>query len=261
MRVNNLFIIVSLALSTLLSCKSQDPREKTVWDYIDTELPNENQFQSGVEAFHRDLIKHGYMLEHSCTRMHCAQLYQNAYGDIIRINDALSENPSTEESSPVSTEGSSFDKLYANAFFSISFPSDWQVVKDDDDVTDKTTVSVQIMEKQKNDANLRPNINIIVFKDKHTESLDSVIQQAIESNQSGVPGYKQLNVIPAKVGERSCKRLEFTATVNAYELRCFQYVVQKRDGTIVLLTATTDNSCYLDQLPIIEAIVSKTFIN
>ena len=49
--------------------------------------------------------------------------------------------------------------------------------------------------------------------------------------------------------------------VNAYELRCFQYVVQKRDGTIVLLTATTDNSCYLDQLPVIEAIVSKTFIN
>lgn len=260
MRFKSLIFVIPLFTSIMVSCKFQDPRDRTVWDYIGTELASESQFQSGVEAFHRDLIRHGYMQDHDCKKMDCAQLYQNAYGDIIRINEALSGDSSTEENSSLMAVDSSFEKMYANKYFSLSFPSDWQVVEDDGEVTDKTTVSVQIMAKQKNDTSLRPNINIIVFKDKHTESLDSVIQQAIVSNRSSVPDYNQINVILAKVGERSCKRLEFTTTVNAYVLRCFQYVVQKQDGTIVLLTATTDNSCYLEQLPIIEAIISKTFI-
>ena len=62
-------------------------------------------------------------------------------------------------------------QVYSNEYFSIKYPTTWQIVQDDNQVTGNTTVSVQIMEKLKNDYDFRPNINIIVSKKKWSEPI------------------------------------------------------------------------------------------
>ena len=40
--------------------------------------------------------------------------------------------------------------------------SSWQIIQEENQVTNNTAISLQIMERQKNDYDFRPNINIIV---------------------------------------------------------------------------------------------------
>lgn len=86
--MNKLFgrTLVFLTMTLILIGCQKDPREKTVWDYIDHESANEADFEAGIEALHRDLINHGYMKEHSCYQMNCVSNHQNTYADIARIN-------------------------------------------------------------------------------------------------------------------------------------------------------------------------------
>jgi hypothetical protein len=67
-----------------LSCK--DPREKTIWDYVDGEIATDAEYHMGVEMLHQDLIRHGYMKEHSCFQLDCYSNHKNTYADIDRVN-------------------------------------------------------------------------------------------------------------------------------------------------------------------------------
>ena len=87
-------IITAFALVCIMflayGCK--DPREKTIWDYIDGENANEDQYRRGIELLHEDLIKHGYMKEHSCFQLDCYSNHQNTYADIDRVNKLVEGN-------------------------------------------------------------------------------------------------------------------------------------------------------------------------
>jgi hypothetical protein len=48
-------------------------------------------------------------------------------------------------------------KLFSNTYFSIKYPSSWQIVQDDNKVTNQTSIALQIMEKQQNDDDFRAN--------------------------------------------------------------------------------------------------------
>ncbi len=78
-----------LTCTLLLSTGCKDPRDKTVWDYIDGGSANEADFQEGVEMLHQDLIKHGYMKEHSCILLDCSSNHQSTRADIERINNIV----------------------------------------------------------------------------------------------------------------------------------------------------------------------------
>ncbi len=91
--MNKLFYLLALLSVLLLTNCSKDPREKTIWDYIDGENANENQYNRGIEMLHEDLIKHGYMKEHSCFQLNCYSNHQNTYADIIeRVNKLVEGN-------------------------------------------------------------------------------------------------------------------------------------------------------------------------
>ena len=90
-------IICAIGLITFVVVGCKDPREKTVWDYIGHQNANPDEWESGVEALHQDLIKHGYMADHSCYEMKCADNHQNTYADIDRINSLLGFNANNND--------------------------------------------------------------------------------------------------------------------------------------------------------------------
>lgn len=83
MKKKAVFILMTLFL---LGCQAKDPREKTVWDYMDGDDANEEEWCHAVESLHQDLIKHGYMKEHSCYELDCYHNHKGTTADIERIN-------------------------------------------------------------------------------------------------------------------------------------------------------------------------------
>lgn len=85
MKTNYLLLISALIFFT--GCK--DPREKTIWDYIDGEVATDAQYQSAIEDLHQELIESGYMKNHSCIQLDCYSNHMNTYSDIERVNSIV----------------------------------------------------------------------------------------------------------------------------------------------------------------------------
>lgn len=152
---------------------------------------------------------------------------------------------------------SKLDKQYSNSYFSLRYPSSWQVVQDDNQVTANTSIAVQIMEKQKNDVDFRPNINIIVSSKKWKESTSYIAQQSSQNNKQIVPSYKQLGISDTQISGCKGSLLEGTIELQGYKLRSSQYIVKKVDNTTITITVTTDNREHKDQMKIINAILKS----
>lgn len=265
--------LFAVIIITVASCK--DPREKTVWDYIGSETANEYEFSLGVEALHRDLIRHGYMEEHSCDLLDCASAHQSTYADIERVRNIMNE-PAVEEPNALADddtelyvedvtttgteEANRLDKQYSNSYFSLRYPSSWQIVQDGNQVTSNTAISVQIMEKQKNDVDFRPNINIIVSSKKWEESTSYLAQQTSQNNKRMMPSYKYIGIGSTQVGGCKGSLLEGTIEVQGYKLHSSQYIVKKTDNTTFTITATTDNGKHIQQMKVINAILKSIHI-
>lgn len=89
--INRLILLVPMVGIMLFTNSCKDPREKTVWDYIDNTKygVTEADWERGVEELHEDLINHGYMKAHSCRQLDCYHNHQNTYADINRVNDLV----------------------------------------------------------------------------------------------------------------------------------------------------------------------------
>lgn len=265
--------IFAVVIITISSCK--DPREKTVWDYIESETANEYEFSLGVEALHRDLIKHGYMEEHSCDLLGCASAHQSTYADIERVRGIMNE-PAVEESVALADDYeelysedtatienetvNGLDNQYSNSYFNLRYPSSWQIVQDGNQVTSNTAISVQIMEKQRNDVDFRPNINIIVSNRKWEESTSYLAQQTSQNNKRLIPNYIFIGIGSTQVGGCNGSLLESTIEKQGYKLHSSQYIVKKSDNTTFIITATTDNDKHLEQMKIINQILKSIHI-
>lgn len=265
--------LFAVVIITIASCK--DPRVKTVWDYIGSETANEYDFSLGVEALHRDLIRHGYMEEHSCDLLDCASAHQSTYADIERVRNIMNE-PAVEEpnaladdntelsAEDVTTTGTEeanrLDKQYSNSYFSLRYPSSWQIVQDGNQVTSNTAISVQIMEKQKNDVDFRPNINIIVSSKKWEESTSFLAQQTSQNNKRMIPSYKYIGIGNTWLGGCKGSLLEGTIEMQDYKLHSSQYIVKKADNTTFTITVTTDNGKHIQQMKVINAILKSIHI-
>lgn len=152
------------------------------------------------------------------------------------------------------------DKHYSNAYFSLNYPSSWLIVQDDNHITSKTTISVQIMEKKKNDVDFRPNINIIVSSSKWKESTSYLASQSSKNNKQQIPQYKKLGIRDTHIGNNKGSRLEYTCIIQGYKLHGNQYIVKKSDNTTFIITATTDDNRHREQMKIVDAILKSIHI-
>lgn len=157
----------------------------------------------------------------------------------------------------IEDKSSELDKQYSNAYFSLCYPSSWQVVQDDNQVTPNTSIAVQIMEKQKNDVDFRPNINIIVSSKKWEESASYLTRQTSQNNKRLIPNYKQLGISDTQVGGCKGSLLESIVKLQGYTLHSSQYIVKRADNTTFIITATTDNRKHKEQMKTINAILKS----
>ena len=149
------------------------------------------------------------------------------------------------------------DKTYTNKHFSLRYPSSWQIVQEDNQATKSAIISLQIMEKRKNDVDFCPNINIIVSNKKWEEPTSFIAKQVSESYKNSMTKYKEIRVIEATVGNCCGSVLQYSYTIQGYYLRGDQYILKKEDNTTFIITVTTDGNKYQEQMKVISEILES----
>lgn len=187
-------------------------------------------------------------------------LFQDYTATIVKrergIQYMLSLNEEKKEA------GTILDKQFSNKYFSIKYPSSWQIVQEENQATNNTAVSLQIMEKQKNEYDFRPNINIIVSNKKWIESTAYLAEQTSRNNSITIPNYKQLAIFNnASLGKCKGNLLWYSFSIQGYYLSGKQYIVKKSDNTTFIITATMDSDKYNEQITTIQDILRSLIIN
>ncbi len=191
-------------------------------------------------------------------------LFQDYTATIIKrelgILYTLSLNEEKKETA--SQQSTILDKQFSNKYFSIKYPSSWQIVQEENQATNNTAVSLQIMEKQKNEYDFRPNINIIVSNKKWNESTAYLTEQTSHNNSMAIPDYTQLAIFnDVSLGKCKGSLLWYSFNVQGYHLRGNQYIVKKSDNTTFIITATMENSKYNKQKTTLQDIIESLIIN
>ena len=159
------------------------------------------------------------------------------------------------------TTDTSLERLYSNEYFSINYPTSWQIVQDDNKATNRTSISVQIMEKQKNGYDFRPNINIIVSKKKWREPTSYLVKNSVIQSKKIMNTYHLLNQRDdVCINKCNGSLVDYTFNIQGNKLHGIQYIVKKEDNTTFIITATTDAGKHSSQNTIIKSIINSLII-
>jgi hypothetical protein len=136
-----------------------------------------------------------------------------------------------------------FEEKYENKYFSLEYPKSWQIEKENEKVTDYTTIALMIMEKRINSNEFVPNINIIVSDEKKKESTTELAQLTISQNKKLITGYKMIE-LNNNISIDGCKSSKITQllSVNGFEYLSLQYIVKKKDNTTFIVSASIDKN-------------------
>lgn len=157
-----------------------------------------------------------------------------------------------------SLQAQSLEKTYSNSRFSIKYPSSWLVVQENQAATANTTISLQVMAKQLNDYYFRPNVNIIISKEKREESTNQLALMAYKGLvKSGIQS--KVVKLPSSITISGLKGsvVEYVMVLNGYSIRGIQYVLKKTDNTIYIITSSIDNSKVNSQRKINDLIINS----
>ncbi|MBQ2187455.1 MAG: hypothetical protein II401_02685 [Bacteroidales bacterium] len=153
------------------------------------------------------------------------------------------------------------EKEYSNKYFSLRYPSSWQIIQDDNRATETTVISLQIMQQQLNDYDYRPNINIIVSATKWIEPTSYLARQTADNNKKLLPNYVEINITnDVKIDGNKGSLLSILWEYQGFKMRGDQYIVKKADNTTFIITATTDNAKYQKQSAVIKKILDSIVI-
>lgn len=155
------------------------------------------------------------------------------------------------------SENESLSGIYSNTKFSIRYPSNWEIVQENARATDNTSIAVQIMQRGTNDYDFRPNVNIIVSKDKHTEATATLAR--ISYNQVKELGFATnfIDIHECQINGKKGSVAEYIASVDGYKLHIYQYIVKKKDNSTFIITMTLDHSNLKEQKPLSYQIIDS----
>ncbi len=144
---------------------------------------------------------------------------------------------------------------FSNRFFSIDYPDTYQIYQENNQVTADTSISLQIMEIQKNDYDFLANINIIVSGTKRLEPTATLVQIGPEQMSRAFTDYqvlRQIDNVVVSLAKGSV--VECKWGLNGYSLSQHQYVVKKADNTTYTITLTWD-SAHPEQKEVLQNIL------
>ena len=172
------------------------------------------------------------------------------------------ENSKKEISSieQVEQNGNYFISQLSYDKFSITYPSTWEKVQQDVEAGTKTTISIQIMEKRKDDYSFSPNINIIVSKDKRIESTGYLAEISHKQLINANIDCELIGIYNCSLGGHSGSLLKQNLVLNGFKILQHQYIIKKEDNTTFIITAAMDYDKYKTQETIIDEILSSFII-
>lgn len=166
--------------------------------------------------------------------------------------------------SPILSESSKsriLSEEYSDSRFKIYFPSSWEIVQRNAKATANTTIAVQIMEKECNEYDFRPNVNVIFSKERHSEDTSELAR--LSYNQAKEMGLTKsfIGIKDCKIGQCYGSFVEYIASINGYSLHIYQYIVKKPDSSTIIITATLDQAKIQKQSEIAQDIINSIVIN
>jgi hypothetical protein len=168
---------------------------------------------------------------------------------------AAQSKSTTQKNSPTIA----LDKTFGNKYFTVNYPSNWEIVNEDANTVRDIDISVQVMQKRTNDTDFLPNVNIIKSPQKRTEP-------ALELARITLNQLMQVisieDVTSDAVEVSGCKGVIVTykAELQGFPLEWYQYIVKKTDNTTYTITCTINQTKRSTQKPIVDAIVKSCVI-
>lgn len=155
---------------------------------------------------------------------------------------------------------SGLPEVYSDGRMKINFPSSWQIVQKNSRVTTHTTIAVQIMEKERNDYDFRPNVNVIFSREKHSEPTSQLARMSY--NQAKEAGFAAslIGISDCEIDNCNGSVAEYTATIEGYKLHIYQYIVKKPDNSTITITMTLDHEKLNQQKNIAQEIINSIII-
>ena len=171
------------------------------------------------------------------------------------------DKPTTQSKSTTQKNSSTIalDKTFGNKYFTVNYPSNWEIVNEDANTVRDIDISVQVMQKRTNDTDFLPNVNIIKSPQKRPEP-------ALELAKITLNQLMQVisieDVTSDSVNVSGCKGVIVTykAELQGFPLEWYQYIVKKPDNTTYTITCTIDQTKRITQKPIVDAIVKSCII-
>lgn len=149
------------------------------------------------------------------------------------------------------------EKTYGNKYFSLNYPSKWEIVQEDNAATPNTTISVQVMAKQVNDVDFRPNVNIIKSSQKRTEATSYLAMMTLNQIKGMLPDMHIIGTNDVAISGCKGTVAEYECIYNGYSLHFYQYIIKKADNTTFIVTCTIDNNKLKSQKKTIDAIIAS----
>lgn len=178
--------------------------------------------------------------------------FTNGFKTINSNNNVLEEQEEQRNYSK-----NALPKKYNHSKFSFNYPDSWAVVQENSRATATTTIAVQVMEQNVEVNEFAPNINVIISKDKHSESTSQLAK--ISYNQIKDAGLScRLNGIKEiTIDDNKGSVADYTVNMRGYNLRILQYFIKKNDNTIFTITFTLNNNKFSNQEKIANEIIES----
>ena len=116
------------------------------------------------------------------------------------------------------------------------------------------------MEKRKDDYSFSPNINIIVSKDKRTESTDYLAEISHKQLTNANIDCDLIGIYNRSLGGYNGSLLKQTLVLKGFKILQYQYIIKKMDNTTFIITASMDYNNYEIQETTIDEILSSLII-
>lgn len=147
--------------------------------------------------------------------------------------------------------------VYSDSKFSIRFPSTWEIVQQNARATAHTTIAVQIMQIAENDYAFRPNVNVIVSQNKHTESTASLARLTYDQAKAVGFATSLVGIREYSINGKQGSVAEYIASIEGYKLHIFQYIVKNKDNSTFTITMTLDHDNMAGQKTLAQQIIDS----
>ena len=163
-----------------------------------------------------------------------------------------------QKSAQINTSTVILDKTFGNKYFSLNYPSDWEIINEDANTIDDIKISIHVMQKRINDIDFLPNVNII--KSKHIESTQEIAHITLNQMKQFFLQVKEGVFIDIVISGCKGTCLTYNCNVQGYELEFYQYFIKKADNTTYTITCAIDYFKRDSQKTIVDAIVKSLVI-